>query len=128
MKTTVIISLALACLLSSSRAQKLQFTFDTAGDQIARTWICTTCPASRADVKPNTLTSGHRDTVRRIMGYGVRGVGFGMRFASFGVRNAGFEFLRKGDLDDGRWRNEVQGRVMGCCGIGMRPRKIWFIF
>jgi|GEM_PF-3110835 len=65
MKATVIISLVLACLWSNSRAQKLQFTFDTAGNQIARTWICTTCPASRADVKPNTLTSNHRDTVRQ---------------------------------------------------------------
>ncbi len=50
MKATVIFFFFMFYLLPNSSAQnKLAFTFDVAGNQIARTWVCIGCPSARVE-------------------------------------------------------------------------------
>ena len=62
MKATLFIILCLFCFWQNGAAQKLRFTFDTAGNQIERVWICIGCPAAVQEVKPSDLASGRLDS------------------------------------------------------------------
>lgn len=63
MKSAVLIFLFMFSLLTHGISQKLSFTFDTAGNQVTRTWICIGCPVSRGGLKPNVLASQRQDSL-----------------------------------------------------------------